>query len=118
MAGCPLFFALVVADQTNVQISDLYLPFYIIIGVFFLLGIISLMAPLPEVKAAGEDDADAADCPYAANKTSIWQFPHLVLGALTLFIYVGVETLSLSTAVDYAKALNLKILIFMHGFRA
>ena len=27
----PLFFALVVADQTNVQTSDLYLPFYIII---------------------------------------------------------------------------------------
>ena len=91
----PLFFALVVADQTNVQTSDLYLPFYIIIGVFLLLGIISLMAPLPEVKAAGEDESDTANCPYAANKTSIWQFPHLVLGALTLFIYVGVETLSL-----------------------
>ena len=81
---------------------------YIIIGVFLLLGIISLMAPLPEVKAAGEDESDTANCPYAANKTSIWQFPHLVLGALTLFIYVGVETLSLSTAVDYAKALNLE----------
>ena len=35
-------------------------------------------------------------------------FPTSVLGALTLFIYVGVETLSLSTAVDYAKALNLE----------
>ncbi len=103
----PLFFALVVTDPNHVQISDLYTPFYIIIGVFVLLGIISLMAPLPEVKAAGEDNSNAADCPYAANKTSIWQFPHLILGALTLFIYVGVETLSLSTAVDYAKALNL-----------
>ena len=103
----PLFFALVVANPNNVQIADLYLPFYIIIGVFFLLGIISLMAPLPEVVAAGEDESSVADCPYAANKTSIWQFPHLLLGALTLFIYVGVETLSLSTAVDYAKALNL-----------
>ena len=104
----PLFFALVVADPQNVQISDLYTPFYIIIGVFVLLGLISLIAPLPEVKAAGEDTTDATDCPYAANKTSIWQFPHLILGALTLFIYVGVETLSLSTAVDYAKALNLE----------
>lgn len=103
----PLFFSLVVADQTNVQVADLYFPFYIIIGVFFLLGIISLVAPLPEVKAAGEEGSDISDCPYAAKKTSIWQFPHLVLGALTLFIYVGVETLSLSTAVDYAKALQL-----------
>lgn len=104
----PLFFALLVADQTNVQISDLYLPFYIIIAVFLLLGLISLMAPLPEVTAAGEDDSSVEDCPYAANKTSIWQFPHLLLGALTLFIYVGVETVSLATAVDYAKALGLE----------
>lgn len=103
----PLFFAMVVANPDNVQIADLYVPFYIIIAVFLGLGIISLLAPLPEVTAAGEDESSAADCPYAAKKTSIWQFPHLVLGALTLFIYVGVETLSLSTAVDYAKSLQL-----------
>lgn len=103
----PLFFALLVADKTNVQISDLYLPFYIIIAVFLVLGVMSLLAPLPEVKAAGEDGSSVDDCPYAANKTSIWQFPHLWLGALTLFIYVGVETLSLSTAVDYATSLSL-----------
>lgn len=103
----PLFFAMVVANPDNVQIADLYVPFYIIITVFLGLGVISLLAPLPEVTAAGEDESSAADCPYAAKKTSIWQFPHLVLGALTLFIYVGVETLSLSTAVDYAKSLQL-----------
>lgn len=103
----PLFFALIVTNPEQVQISDLYLPFYIIIAVFLLLGMVSLLAPLPEVKAAGEDEADKTECPYTAGKRSIWQFPHLVLGALTLFIYVGVETLSLSTAVDYAKALGL-----------
>lgn len=63
----PLFFALVVADQTNVQTSDLYLPFYIIIGVFLLLGIISLMAPLPEVKAAGEDESDTRQLPVCSK---------------------------------------------------
>lgn len=103
----PLFFAMVVANPDNVQIADLYVPFYIIIAVFLGLGVISLLAPLPEVTAAGEDESSAEDCPYAARKTSIWQFPHLILGALTLFIYVGVETLSLSTAVDYAKSLQL-----------
>lgn len=104
----PLFFSLLVADKTNIQISDLFLPFYIIIGVFLILGIMSLLAPLPEVKAAGEEGSNAGECPYAEKKTSIWQFPHLLLGALTLFIYVGVETLSLSTAVDFAKSLGLE----------
>uniref|UniRef100_A0AB33JPK3 Glucose/galactose MFS transporter n=2 Tax=unclassified Prevotella TaxID=2638335 RepID=A0AB33JPK3_9BACT len=103
----PLFFSLVVPDASHVAMADLFLPFYIIIAVFVVLGIVSLMAPLPEVKAAGESEDSVEDCAYAANKTSIWQFPHLILGALTLFIYVGVETLSLATATDYAKSLGL-----------
>lgn len=104
----PVFLAFVIGkDTTDTLISDLYLPFYIIIGVFVLLGLISLMAPLPEVKAAGEDSSDPEDCPYAADKTSIWQFPHLLLGALALFLYVGVETIALGTLVDYASWLQL-----------
>lgn len=104
----PVFLAFVIGkNTTDTLISDLYLPFYIIIGVFILLGLISMLAPLPEVKAVGEDSENADDCPYAANKTSIWQFPHLLLGALTLFFYVGVETVALGTLVDYATSLNL-----------
>ena len=103
----PLFFSLLISDKTNITIPDLFLPFYIIVGVFIVLGVVSLLAPLPEVKALGEDESDIKECTYAVNKTSIWQFPHLVLGAFTLFIYVGVETLSLSTVVDYAVSLGL-----------
>ncbi len=106
----PLFFSMLVANTTNVTIGDLYLPFYIIISIFFILSIVSLLAPLPEVVAVGESEDDKSDSnsDYSQGKTSIWQFPHLILGAITLFIYVGVETLSLSTVVDYAISLGLK----------
>lgn len=105
----PLFLAMVIGKETiDTQLADLFMPFYIIISVFILLGIISLFAPLPEVKAAGEDDdSDTTVCTYAANKTSVFQFPHLLLGCLALFFYVGAETVSLGTLVDYANALNL-----------
>jgi glucose/galactose transporter len=104
----PVFLAFVIGkNTTDTLISDLYLPFYIIIGVFLLLGIISLLAPLPEVKAVGEDGSSTDESLYASNKKSIWQFPHLLLGALTLFLYVGVETVALSTLVDYADSLAL-----------
>ena len=83
------------------------MPFYLIIGVFILLGLFALLAKLPEVKAAGEDEESVEDCPYAANKTSVWQFPHLLLGVLALFLYVGFETISLGTLVDYAESLKL-----------
>jgi glucose/galactose transporter len=104
----PVFLAFVIGKETtDTLISDLYLPFYIIIGVFLLLGVISLMAPLPEVKAVGEDPDSAEESPYAASKSSIWQFPHLLLGVLALFLYVGVETVALGTLVDYATWLEL-----------
>jgi FHS family L-fucose permease-like MFS transporter len=104
----PLFLSLVIGKSvSDVQLIDINLPFYIIIGVFILLGVLAILAPLPEVKAAGEDEDSAEDCPYAANKTSIWQFPHLLLGVLALFIYVGVETISLGTLIDYAESIGL-----------
>lgn len=104
----PLFLAWVINKSVDdTVLTDLYTPFYIIIGIFILLGVLSLLAPLPEVKAVGEDENSTQDCPYAASKTSIWQFPHLLLGALALFVYVGVETVSLSSLVDYATTLGL-----------
>lgn len=104
----PLFLALVIGKSVNeVNLTDINLPFYIIISVFILLGVLALIARLPEVKAKGEDSESVEDCPYAANKKSIWQFPHLLLGVLALFLYVGVETVSLGTLVDYAESLKL-----------
>lgn len=103
----PIFLAAVIGKNVDeVQLVDIKLPFLLIMGIFVLLGILVLVAPLPEVKAVGEDEDAIADCPYAANKTSIWQFPHLLLGCLALFFYVGVETLALATTVDYAASLG------------
>ncbi len=91
-----------------IELADLFFPFQIIIGVFVLLCIIALIAPMPEVKAAGEDENDdAGECPYAEGKTSIFQFPHLLLGVVTLFLYVGVETISLASVADYTADLKL-----------
>ncbi len=104
----PMFLALVIGKSVqDVQLTDIFIPFVIIIAVFLLLGVLALFSSLPEVKAVGEDESSADDCPYAANKKSIWQFPHLLLGVLALFLYVGVETISLGTLVDYAESLNL-----------
>lgn len=106
-AVAPVFLAAVIGkDLSDALLSDVTKPFIIIIGIFVLLGIFVRFAPLEEVKAVGETDEDAADCPYAAGKTSIWQFPHLVMGAVACFFYVGVETLALSSLVDYAVYLN------------
>lgn len=101
-----VFIAFVTGKNIDVvALGDLDKCFYIIIAVVVVLGIITLFAPLEEIKAEGEENEE--DCPYAAGKKSIWQFPHLVLGALALFVYVGVENLALLTVLDYAQDLGL-----------
>lgn len=94
-------------DLSNVHLEDTILPFYIISGVLILMGILYYFAPLPEVKAIGEDDDDSVSSSYAASKTSIFQFPHLILGVFAIFFDIGVEYIALGTINDYATILNL-----------
>ena len=90
-------------DLKNVKLDDIILPFYIVTGILIGLGIFMFFAPLPEVKAEGEDD-DLPQSGDIKSKSSIFQFPHLWFGVLALFIYVGVETLPMVSVIGYAKA--------------
>jgi MFS transporter, FHS family, L-fucose permease len=96
-------------DLKNIDIMDTIAPFYVITGIFVALGIASYFIPLPELKAEGEDaTSKVTEASSASNlKTSIWQFPHLILGSVSLFFYVGVETIALSTINDFAVTLDL-----------
>ncbi|MEZ5072254.1 MAG: glucose/galactose MFS transporter [Bacteroidales bacterium] len=91
-------------DLANVNVEDIVLPFYIVTGILAVLGVFVYFAPLPEVKAVGEDEDEATESSYAAGKTSILQFPHLMLGVFTLFLYVGIETLPMASIIDFARA--------------
>lgn len=99
----PVFLGLFI-DLKEVNVDDIILPFYIVTGILVVLGIFVYFAPLPEVKAVGEDDESGADeSAYATGKTSILQFPHLVLGVIALFLYVGIETLPMASIIDFAR---------------
>jgi fucose permease len=101
----PVFLGLFL-NLKNVQLSQVSLPFYIVTGILVALSAFILLAPLPEVKAAGEDETDeSVSITYATGKTSVFQMPHLLLGVLALFFYVGVETLPMASIIGFAKAI-------------
>lgn len=58
-----------------------------------------LKAPLPTIQAEASPSDD--------KQTSILQFPHLVLGAIALFFYVGVEVIAGDTIGLYGSKLGL-----------
>jgi FHS family L-fucose permease-like MFS transporter len=99
----PVFLGIFI-DLKDVQVDDIVLPFYIVTGILVVLGIFVYFAPLPEVKAEGEEDEEGSESSYAAGKTSVLQFPHLMLGVLALFLYVGIETLPMASIIDFARA--------------
>lgn len=111
-AIAPIFLAIFLdLSQSKINLSDMFLPFYIIVGVFLLLGLFTWFAPLPEIKAKGEEtisEESSAIAEFTSTKTNVFQFPHLLLGVLTLFVFIGLDTLTLVSPVDFALTLGLE----------
>ncbi|HSP40309.1 MAG TPA: sugar MFS transporter [Gillisia sp.] len=75
-------------------------PYLVMMAVLILLGALVYFSSLPEVDADAEDEELAKT---NLNKKSIFQFPHLFLGTLALFLYVGVEVIAGDTIISYAN---------------
>ena len=75
-------------------------PYLVMMGVLILLAVMVYFSSLPEVDADAEDEELAKT---NLNKTSIFQFPHVFLGTLALFLYVGVEVIAGDTIITYAS---------------
>ncbi|WP_276089989.1 sugar MFS transporter [Pedobacter sp. JY14-1] len=73
-------------------------PYVAIIAVLVVLAVLIYFSGLPEVDTEKEEGEVAQ---ANTNKTSIMQFPHLLLGAFTLFLYVGVEVMAGDTVIAY-----------------
>jgi len=84
--------------------SSVHMPYIIMAVLLALLGIMILKAPLPHVEAKGIDDADEEG---GTTRTNIFQFPHLILGVIALFFYVGVEVLAGDTIIAYGLSLGM-----------
>ncbi|MBL7737193.1 MAG: sugar MFS transporter [Chitinophagaceae bacterium] len=89
------------AAELNALASKVIVPYVIIIIVLSVLAILLYYSGLPEVDTDHEDEAVAAK---NSGKTSIFQFPHLILGALTLFLYVGAEVLAGDSIIAYGSS--------------
>jgi glucose/galactose transporter len=81
-------------------------PYSVMTVIFFLLGIGVRYSPLPEIEAESDDEMEANGL---GAKTSIWQFPHLILGVVTLFFYVGAEVITGDTIIRYGMELGIEI---------
>lgn len=81
-------------------------PYLVMTSILVFLGIAVRYAPLPDVET--EDDSVDSVTDFT-NKSSIFQFPQLILGAIALFFYVGVEVIAGDTIIRYGISQGFKI---------
>ena len=98
------------ATARAVALDDLAMrvvnPYMVMTVALFIMGIGVRMAPLPEIDVAANGDGEKK---IEANKKSIFDFPHLILGVLALFFYVGVEVIAGDTIIRYGLSLGIEL---------
>lgn len=79
-------------------------PYIIMAVVLTLLAIMIKMSSLPEIEMENETTGIPG-----TEKTSVLQFPHLLLGVLCIFLYVGVEVMAGDAIGTYGRQLGMPL---------
>jgi len=94
------------ATDPKEELDKVVVPYLILTGILVVLAIvIRLSKGLVEVSEE-EDDSSTISTTFV-QKTSVFQFPNLVLGVAALFCYVGVEVIAADTIINYGVSLGI-----------
>lgn len=85
--------------------ANVYVPYLVMAAILVLLAVWIVKSTLPELKASEVNEQPKDK--LAKSKTSVFQFPHLWLGALCLFVYVGVEVMAGDAIGTYGKGFDI-----------
>lgn len=82
-------------------------PYAIVSVILFCLAIFIRLSKLPEIDTKHEDEQVAIT---NSGKTSVLQFPHLILGVIAIFLHVGTQVIAVDTVIGYAGSMGVTLL--------
>jgi len=85
--------------------GKVHMPYMVMAGLLVLLAIWVARSPLPEIQPDGANSEKA----IGHQQGSIFSFPHLWLGVLCLFLYVGVEVMAGDAIGTYGAGFDLPL---------
>lgn len=95
------------AKALDELVRRVIVPYLCVGTVLVLLGFLVRFSPLPEIDTEHETDELAA---ANMGKNSILQFPHLVLGAIGIFLHVGTQVIAIDTIIGYANSMQIPLM--------
>jgi len=98
-------------EERNVVLNELIrrviLPYTVVGAILVGLGLFVYYSPLPEINTEHESQEVAEN---NSGKTSIFQFPHLILGAIAIFLHVGTQVIAIDTIIGYAGSMHIQLM--------
>ena len=88
-------------------IRRVIIPYACVGTVLFGLGLLVRYSPLPEINTEQESPEIAT---VNRNKKTIFHFPHLILGAVAIFLHVGTQVIAIDTIIGYANSMNVPLM--------
>ena len=89
----------------NELTGRIVIPYIVIALVLLLLSFLIRQSSLPEINS--EDEKSLTSETVKTVKTSIFQFRHLMLGVVCIFLYLGVEVMAGDAIGIYGKAIGI-----------
>ncbi len=98
----PVFVSLLIINDTSSP-QAVQIPFAIIGGITLLILVTMFFLHLPEIKGNENEDGQMKPKTY---KSSAFKYPHMWLGSLAIFFYMGIEVGIPSFFADYSDKLG------------
>lgn len=92
--------------ELNALAARVILPYVIIMVALIVLSIVIYFSTLPEIDTNEEPEEVAV---LTSGKTNVLQFPHLVIGVIALFLYVGAEVLAGDSIISYGLSWHIPL---------
>lgn len=90
------------ANELDILSSRVVTPYLIMAIVLTGLAVMILKAHLPEIDPEKEE-SDLNETTNVKERMSVFSFPHLILGVICIFVYVGVEVIAIDTIGLYGQ---------------
>ena len=87
------------------ELNKVVVPYLILTAI--LVGLALLIRLSKGLVEVSEEEEPSATGVLVVQKTSVFQYPNLVLGVLALFCYVGVEVIAADTIINYGVSLGI-----------
>jgi FHS family L-fucose permease-like MFS transporter len=94
----------------NVFAARVFWPYMAVAALLVVIAVVIAFSALPEIKPAGVNSESSV----GHDKGGIFSFPHLWLGVLCLFLYVGVEVMAGDAINTYGQGFGLPLQVTSH----